>query len=249
MSSEALGEFRVGDVLATSITTMARNVIPFTVLGALVYAPLYVTMFIFAGTANSEEWFQATGFGWMMAVVLLSIFVSMYVVYGAVTYGTVRYLQGKPASFGEIIGRGLMSVLPVVGVALLMSLAIMLGMLLLFIPGIMVMVALWVAIPVAVIERPGVGMSLSRSADLTRGFRWPILGIIIVAGIMTGIFSFAYQLATMMLAPGSIGSLVVVLIGNGLVGAFGAVVAAVGYQRLRAAKEGVDVDELAAVFA
>jgi len=59
----------------------------------------------------------------------------------------------------------------VIGVALLEMLAIVGGFLLLVVPGIIVSLMLMVAVPVAIIERPGVMASLKRSAALTKGIK------------------------------------------------------------------------------
>ena len=46
--------------------------------------------------------------------------------------------------------------------------------------GINVAVMFWVAIPAAVVERPGILASLQRSRDLTRDNRWKLFGTLVV---------------------------------------------------------------------
>jgi hypothetical protein len=106
-------------------------------------------------------------------------------------------------------------------------------------------ISLWVAIPVAVVERPGPVASLQRSFALTAGNRWKILGIfLLVAAIIVGIvivmviFAFISQTIAMILS---------LLLYAGLF-IFGAVLSAVGYYRLRVAKEGADIGDIAKVF-
>ena len=50
----------------------------------------------------------------------------------------------------------------------------------------MFLCAYYIAVPVCVIERPGVIQSMSRSADLTYGTRWRIFGLVLVVFIPVG---------------------------------------------------------------
>jgi len=47
-----------------------------------------------------------------------------------------------------------------------------------------------VAVPACVIEKLGVGKSLSRSSALTRGYRWPIFGIILLTIVGSAVVSY-----------------------------------------------------------
>ena len=49
----------------------------------------------------------------------------------------------------------------------------------LVIPGLVLSTIWWVAIPVAVVERPGTVASLRRSSELTKGVRWRIFGLFV----------------------------------------------------------------------
>ena len=59
------------------------------------------------------------------------------------------------------------------------------------------MATAWImAVPAQVVEQPGVFGAIGRSADLTRGHRWPIFGLMIIfaigstaaQGALTGVF-------------------------------------------------------------
>jgi len=106
---------------------------------------------------------------------------------------------------------------------------------------------LYVAMPVCVVERLGPVKSVGRSGDLTKGHRWKIFGlwivIAIVSGVMQGLLSgIAAALGGPLVAR------IAVLVWNALFGAFSAILAVVAYRDLRVAKEGVDTDQIAAVF-
>ena len=106
-------------------------------------------------------------------------------------------------------------------------------------------ISLWVAIPVAVIERPGAIASLQRSFALTAGNRWKILGVfLLVLAIVAGIVIVVVILA---IISWTIAMLLCLLLYAGLF-IFGAVLVAVGYYKLRVAKEGADIGDIAKVF-
>ena len=103
---------------------------------------------------------------------------------------------------------------------------------------------LWVAAPVAVVERPGVMESLSRSAVLTKGNRWGVFGTILLIFIGTIVASYLVD----WIIGASSYKVYVAWIVAAAITAFEASVTAVGYCMLRFAKEGVGVDEIAKVF-
>jgi hypothetical protein len=165
---------------------------------------------------------------------------------GALTFGVLQALRGKPISLGECISTGFARLLPVLGVSFLVALCVLGGFILLIVPGFIVLCMLTVAVPVAVIEKPGVMASLRRSAALTKGFKGTIFAIYFVLwllGILIG-FVVAIPLVTM----GLLGALLTTAASLVVSGALQAALPAVIYQRLRDIKEGASVEDLAKVF-
>ena len=115
---------------------------------------------------------------------------------------------------------------------------------LLIVPAFIVATMLWVAVPAAVVERPGVFRSLSRSAFLTKGHRWQIFGVILLIGI--GGLAIGYFVERVF-GLGALGAILSWAV-SAVVSAFAASVTAVGYSALRLAKEGVGIEEIAGVF-
>jgi hypothetical protein len=176
------------------------------------------------------------------------------VLQGAIIYGSACYLNGRAASLGDCFGAGVRRCLPLIGLMLVAVVALMIGFVLFVVPGIMMAVAWIVAAPALVVERTGVFGAFSRSADLTRGRRWSIFGLLflylvaatVVQGVaqnLVGALSFAANPVAMMLnqLPVSAALGVVVSVINS------AGIAAVYYE-LRATREGVGPEALAAVF-
>ena len=105
------------------------------------------------------------------------------------------------AAIGASLRHGLRIVFPVLGVALLSVLMMMLSAIALVIPMFIVMTMFWVAIPAAVVERPGVIASLKRSAELTTGNRWRVFGIYAVITLLSPVASSTVQMPFISVIP------------------------------------------------
>ncbi|NNG05519.1 MAG: hypothetical protein HKM95_15655 [Inquilinus sp.] len=250
---EPVFSFSVGAVLGRSFGIWFRNFIPFSLMSIIVTSP----SFILAMATQPDLGSQSPAAGGGAVATFATIFVDLVVnalLVGALAYGTFQDLRGNRASIGEIVAHGFSVVPVVVGVALLVGLITFLGIIALVIPGIIAAVVLWVAVPVATVERPGVIASLSRSSELTRGHRWPCLGAIILITVVqfsvAALAGGAYALLaadTTILFTGT-GYLFFEYILAAVITVFGSVAAAVAYHDLRSVKEGIGVNEIAAVF-
>jgi hypothetical protein len=253
------------------------------IVTVLTYVAIFVVALVFFGAAfmGGSSAMDTGGMGMMSALSLgfsaiVGIIVAFVVVVAinqlgvaAITYGTVQDLRGRKAGAGECLSRGLAVVLPVLGVAILSALIIIvaaaiayailsyihavIGGLVAFALAIAGFIVFWVAIPVAVIERPGVVASLTRSVSLTAGYRWQILGIYLLLIVIAIAVVIALGIVTFIigLISGTLGSIVqfILNIGFSLVAtAYIASLAAVGYYSLRATKEGADIHDIAKVF-
>lgn len=240
MTSITQKQFGFGTVISESFSVFFANLVPFCIVALILMLPLLVyNLAIGAPTGG------AFTPGRLLAYVIQSILTQLLA--ATISFATFQYLRGQQVSIGECLSRGLSLILPVIGVAFLAGLAVGVGTLLLIVPGIIIAVMLWVAIPVAVVERPGVIESLKRSADLTKGQRWTIFGIVIVIGIILAVVG-AILSAILVVAIGFTGLTISLWILNAIFGAFSATAAAVGYYFLRATKEGVDIGDIAKVF-
>jgi hypothetical protein len=118
----------------------------------------------------------------------------------------------------------------------------------------------FVATPACVVERLGPIRSMGRSRALTKGHRWKIFGLIlvvvipalIVSTVIVGVMA-RLGLGTMLQVGGLTAarvslSQVISLIWTAIWTAFFAILGVVSYHDLRVAKEGVDTEQIAAVF-
>ena len=142
---------------------------------------------------------------------------------------------------------GLRRFFPLIGVVLLVIIFAALSAIALLFPVFIVLTMLYVSVPACVVERLGPIKSMGRSARLTKGHRWKIFGLlaatIIVAVVVQSILGGLARTA-----GGPLLALLVLLLWNTVWNAFQAILAVVTYHDLRVAKEGVDTDQIAAVF-
>lgn len=245
-------EFSIGSILGRSFSIFGKNIVSFLLLGVLLHLPSIYIVYDLLAQIESGSWDGEAS----ILPRLIGLF-SGQLLAATLIYGTVMELRGLHAGVGKCIQVGLVRALPVLLTAIVAGLAIGVGFVLLIIPGIIVMTILYVAIPVAVVERPGIMASLSRSGELTRGYRMRIFGLVFIvmgtAGIVNYLISksVAESFAESIFAgeTPSIGGMLYAATGFEIVIAIlGAVISAVVYHDLRAIKDGVNIDELAAVF-
>ena len=239
----ATSQFQAGSVMSRGFAIFFRNFVPFMLLAGLVFSPLIVYTALIDLSLDNPNLVDAIQ-TWMIVVIAGSIPLGM-LLSATLVYGTFQQLRGQPASIGECLSYGIGRIFPVLGVALLAGLCIILGLVLLVIPGVIVATMLWVAIPVAVVERPGIVASLRRSTELTSGNRWRILGILVVLNVIERVMSFIIENAVL---ENIALYLAMSLVIAAFIAAIDSVITAVGYHDLRVAKEGVDTSQIASVF-
>jgi hypothetical protein len=94
-------------------------------------------------------------------------------------------------------GQLLRAVTPVLGqlilVGIVAGIGVVIGFILVIIPGLYLLTVWSLAAPVVVLERPGVFAALRRSRELVRGNGWQVFGVIAVLYILVSVFSFIIE--------------------------------------------------------
>ena len=162
-------------------------------------------------------------------------------------YASFQDMSGKAVSLNDSFNVALTRFLPIIGLTILEGLGFWIGFMLLIIPGVMLMIRWFVAVPVCIVERLGPFECMKRSAQLTKGHRWKVFGIMILlyvgAGIVNQIITY-----TLTAVGGTMLGLFGTLIWNTVWGAFFAIFVVVTYFELRVAKEGVNIEQIVSVF-
>lgn len=255
-----VGSFDFGRVVKNTFGVIGRNFGEHLVLAAVLVGIPGALLGWAQFSVSPQLAAQAPSAATITTVLLVGLVGYILTVIGAallqatVTRVAVADLNGDRASPLEQARKSTSSILPLIGLSFIATLGVVFGMVFLIVPGLILAVLWSVALPVCVVERPGVFASLSRSRNLTRGFRWPIFGLFAVyfiaylaASTVLGGIAGALMLAGGggAMVVGTIAASVVTSVAGSMLGLAG--VAAIYYE-LRTAKEGVGADQLAAVF-
>jgi hypothetical protein len=231
--------FRLGDALGKTFSVSGRQFGKFVLLTLIPMIPLLLFTLLPQPGLMEGSTGKVTLFRGILTYVLTII------AQATTLYGAFQEMRGEAFTIGQSLTVGLRRALPLIGVAICAGLAIGLATLLLVVPGLIVACMLYVAVPVCVIEQSGPTASIRRSAMLTRGYRWPIFGLLLLVGIIgyvAGILLIRFRVDDVIWAKLLYFSWQVIST------SFGAVLASVVYHDLRAAKEGIDINHLVNVF-
>lgn len=230
-------------MIPTVALTMAIFALPFLVTG--VYLPEKFQEI----TKDPETGILMTLLVSIVPVCLNIVSNQIYV--GAIAYGAVETMRGRHCAPMVSVKVAFRRLLPLVGSALLVGLAVLAGTLCLIVPGFILFTMLAVTAPVVICENKPAIEAMKRSAELTRGHRLTVFGSMILIGIVTGILGAVIGGIAGFLLRGNVGSMgfqSIVTLFSMFAGSVASVLYAVIYFALRQRKDGVEVDEIAKVF-
>ncbi len=242
----AQGDFRVGRVLNRTTSLLSRNFLTFFAVTAVAQLPTILLSQFSASTSpgSSQAGFQSAvllGLG-LLLMIVLSVLSQAIVLYGA-----FQDMRGRPVSLVDSLQVGLRRFFPIIGLGICMSLLGGLASVFFLIPGLILFTMWFVATPVCVVEKLGPIGSMRRSSRLTKGHRWKIFGLFLLLIIISLVVSQVVAV-TMAAMGGATLALIGAVLWGGVWGAFYAISVVVTYHDLRAAKEGTDIEQIAAVF-
>jgi len=245
-------------ILLALVPLVVVQVVVASVFGGLFMTSLFEGFDPAAGTIPGRIYVL-----WGLVVVLGNALVLL--ILGFMVQAAYDTRLGRPVRLGLYFGGALRQVVPLLICSLVAILLIYLASIFMLVPGLWVMAVFSVTVPIVVIERAGFG-ALGRSAALTRGYRWPIAGALIllilgamvvsiVLAVLTAVGGMAAS-AVLTAAPGLGAGLLATILGTvwySVQLAAGLGILCVGialiYARLREIKEGTGVEALAEVFA
>jgi hypothetical protein len=248
---DTVEDFKIGRVVSRTFSVVTRNILTFLLAALVIMIPVIAINF-YVGTPNYFLAGRAKGvlYGALVAIVPI---ICTYLLQAALVQGTITDLNGEKPNLGASLSTGFTLALPVLGIAILSVLGMALGMVLLVVPGLILAVGWSVAVPVKVVERTSIKNSFGRSWDLTKGYRWKILGLVIIyflALVLLGLI--VATISKVSLAqPGGLHNTTYIVL-QWLQGVITAVFSAIGataiYYELRTVKEGMAPEQLAAAF-
>ncbi|MEL6977770.1 MAG: hypothetical protein AAGM38_03710 [Pseudomonadota bacterium] len=202
-----------------------------------------------------------------LALIGIGQFLIDMIAYGAmftmIGYGVMSSSFGREVGFAEAFAQSLSRMGRAVMTLILQTFVVAIGVLLFVIPGIIALLWLFVAAPAAVVEELSPMKSLSRSATLTEGSRFPLLGVVVLMifvslgfGLLIGGASFAAMsgasgpagVAATAATPGFFLVQAFAFFILAALNAFFIVLAFVAYLQLTAIKDGADPARVSGVF-
>jgi hypothetical protein len=241
----AESDFRVGPVLSRSATILSQHFLIFFLIGVVANLPSVLLQKWGEALATSPG---TTSQGAVLLIIggVLSFVLAM-ISQAIMVHASFQAMRMRPVNVGESLKVGLSRVFPIILLAILMGLLGGLATLLLIVPGLIVMTMWFVSTPACVVERTGPWTSMKRSAALTKGHRWKVFGLIL---LLIGVSVIVAILVQLLLTQ--VGSTILVLLGTLLWGAlwtaYYSIAVVMTYHDLRVAKEGIDIEQIAAVF-
>jgi hypothetical protein len=227
--------FSVGAVLGRSFSVWSANLPIFAGSTAVLMLPSLLLPPVRAESPASALWSGVYG----LYAGLVSLVIS-----GAFIFAVVQQLRGKKVSPAELVAAGTRNLLPLIGTGIVTGLMIMGGFLLLLVPGI-ILALRWMLVSPVVVMEPDADPR-KRSADLTDGHRWELFGLLVLVSIVSMVLGGV--MGAVLGTESLVARFVELVINTALTSSFQAVLYGCAYYALRVEKEGVDVEQLAAVF-
>jgi hypothetical protein len=252
---------QVGAVLGRSLAVLQRNLPKYLLFGAVISLPDLVETLSYGGMTNQIDiyyhatgnyyhgtgtHFQSTPLDPHGAFALLALLIYA-VCQSTMIYGVFQDVRGQPFNLAASISRGLRRFVPVLGTDLCITFLVAVGFVLLIVPGLIFLTMYLVAVPACVVEGLGPIKSLGRSRMLTKGHRWQMLAIGVVPVMVFGATTAFFDTIGLVVA-GSTGGAIAGFAAGALVSPYCAIVGILAYHDLRAVKEGLDIEQLAAAF-
>jgi hypothetical protein len=243
----------IEQVIRQAWAIFARNIVTLLIVAGIVIGALIVGIigigafvafvggaFAIGGPPGAGMAVAGLGLLTILAPVTIVAVVAVSVVLqAAYVQVAVADLNGRPLGAEACLRSTMKHVWPLVGIGILMGVGLMLGFVALVVPG-LILLTMWVVVaPVRVVENTGVLDSFGRSAELTRGNRWQVFGLIVIYAVASAIVQGVLE----RLGGAFIGAVASILLG--MIAAIGT---AVIYVELRRLKDGVGPLSLASVF-
>jgi MFS family permease len=240
------GDFRIGRVFDGVISVLRQHMLAFFAVSAIAYVPIALLVDWTSATDSIAE-MHAGAIAWLAITGLLGWFAGVFA-QAVIYHGAYQHLCGRRVSLGESVQACSRRFLTIILLVICIAILTFLAALAFVIPALIVSIMWYVAVPACVVETLGINASLTRSAELTKGHRWKVFGLMLVIGLVSSIVN-AMIGGIQYAVHGEVFQLVTGVIQYGLVGTISTVAMLVAYRELRVAKEGPDMARIATVFA
>jgi len=244
--AEPFGRFDIGRVLTRTFSSVGANIGVYAVLSLILVGGPTLAFGLLTTDgmrANPLEMFSTP----MFWAALFAQALGSFILQAGIIRATIAELDGTRATIGDCLSTAITSFPAVFVIAILTSLGVMFGFMLLIVPGIILWVMWSIAVPAQIAERCGPIASLSRSRALTKGSRLVVLGLFVVVLMIAWMVQGVAGVAATMF--GTVPGAFVTALSGAAVSTLFSVAVAATYVELRTVKEGASTKGLADIFA
>lgn len=250
-ANRATPSFGVGAVIGETLLVLSRR---FGLIFLLAFVPALIVQGLSTGLAPMPADGETAAFdGYNPIVVVLLFWLLPLIGYSlsasVVILAAFDTKLDRPVRLNTYLKWALLNIVPVTVLSLVAGVLAGIALIALIVPGLYVWSMFSMLIPAILIEGAGF-RALGRSMALTKDYRWPVLGTLVVLVLGALLLSLIGTLAAQTIATFLglfVGFLVLIAVSSVANGAVGVGVAMI-YARLRELKEGVAVDTLAEGF-
>jgi hypothetical protein len=177
---------------------------------------------------------------------LASTVIGFFII-GFMCLAALDAVMGRSHTIAEYTRQALRQLLPIGVLGILLSIGAGIGAVFFIVPGLYILARFLPWVEAVVFEDAG-WSGLSRAQDLTEGYRWPLVGAVIaMAVIVLALILLISPLAYLVVGSGLLSALLEAVV-SGLYYALIAIFTALVYARLRAVREGLSIEQIAATI-
>jgi hypothetical protein len=191
-----LGSMTTGEILDRGLKVLFRRLGTFYLVTLILTSPLLAYQCLVVLAEFTDTAAIVTG---LLAIILYFVFV--FVATGAIIYIIAQEHIGSPVGTGQAMSYAFRRFGDLFVTSFLVGIVMMVGFMLLIIPGIIF--ALWYSLStqVVMLENCGGTKAMARSKQLTEGFRGRIFGLLVLTGILGGVVVYLINLGLMNILP------------------------------------------------
>lgn len=245
----------VGRIVGDTFSILFRKLPAILLLG---FVPALIELFLGSAlTGQTASQINATGeMRFDSLTAFLVVFLVSLVITSVVTAAIIQLSYdaklNRPAQLGRYISAAIRNLPAIVVLSIVSTILCTLAGALLLLPGLWLYAVFSVFVPAIVIERAGF-RALGRSAELTKNYRWPIVGALVLVFLCMILLMIVVGTVTVLVAsalPSGVDFIAMIFDAVGSAVGYGmiSVAAAMIFARLKEIKEGVSVDDLVEVF-
>ena len=183
MAPMGTASFGVGKVLSDTFQVFRIALVPLLlVMGGVTFVTSLITVAIGGGAALVGGGEMSDGAQAIFTIVTVALLV---IAFGASVLIAFEAGHGRAVSIANCLTAASRQFIPMIVLGLVFYVVLVFLLMLVIVPGLWIMGVWAVTVPAIMIEGRGFG-SLGRSADLTKGYRWPVIGTMILVQLIVG---------------------------------------------------------------